>query len=183
VHRVNQVIFPRRPNRYKAAADKQGKAKRLEMQRSRRLALTSWLLSGRQNGSLAMLGSVNNSLAPTPHPPASTADSRDGRVLYYRGRPAFTGRSPHAWQRPLAPSVLPAYDEALNFIKRDSAVLKVQANALRAAIAVAERTSGQEVDGVQTSEGMRETLRRLEIASEINLPSVRWRAARGVGAF
>jgi large subunit ribosomal protein L35 len=100
-------------------------------------------------------------------------------TFYTKGRPAISLDNPRTWNRPLAPGVLPAYDEALKIINRDSAALKKQYEGLRAVLRKLD--AGEEVKGDQISGTLKEKLKILEVQSEINLPSVRWTIANGMG--
>lgn len=112
-------------------------------------------------------------------------------------RPPISTESPRKWNRPLAEGVLPAYDLAIQLIKKDSSGLKLEACTLRAEIDAAEATiqsmfserdAGMVFDeGVleakdQEIEKMRKRLHILEVQSEVNLPNVRWTVANAMGA-
>lgn len=77
------------------------------------------------------------------------------------------------WNRPIAPGILPAYDQALAYILEDSRRLKVKVKSLESAIA-------SETDATALAE-MTTKLEALEVDSEINLPSSRWSVRNGVG--
>lgn len=111
-------------------------------------------------------------------------------------RPSISTESPRKWNRPLAEGVLPAYDLALQLIKKDGSGLKLEARALQAEIDTAEakiqsmfreRDAGVAFDeGVLETkdreiESMRKKLHILEVQSEVNLPSVRWTVANAMG--
>jgi hypothetical protein len=116
----------------------------------------------------------------TEVPLLRTRPSRRRRPTFYtKGRPAISPDNPRTWNRPLAPGVLPAYDEALKIINRDSAALKKQCEGLRAILRKLD--AGEEVKDDQMSGKLKEKLRILEVQSEINLPSVRWTIANGMG--
>ena len=52
---------------------------------------------------------------------------KDGSVHSRRADPiCISLKHPHEWKRPLAYGVLPAYDEALEFMKADSEELKLE---------------------------------------------------------
>ena len=87
--------------------------------------------------------------------------------------------SARTWRRPFAPGVLRVYDEALKFIRHDSAALKIKANQLRVALAAPSTTQIPETD----RERMRQEVRKLELESEINLPHIRWKIANGLSEF
>lgn len=112
-------------------------------------------------------------------------------------RPPISTESPRKWNRPLAEGVLPAYDLAIQLIKKDSSGLKLEACALQAEIDAAEtmmqsmfseRDAGRVFDeGLleakdEEIEKMRKRLHILKVQSEVNLPSVRWTVANAMGA-
>jgi hypothetical protein len=94
------------------------------------------------------------------------------------GRAKITVIQPHKWNRPLAPGVLPAYDEALKLIRRDSLQLKRQMWSLRKAIVKADNAPEKDNDAMRA---MRQQLDILAVQSEVNLPDVRWNCANGMG--
>ena len=123
---------------------------------------------------------------PTPSPAAPTSSPSDAdatasakkrrrlRKKYARQRPSITLERPRDWCRPVAPGVLPAYDEALRYIAVDSRSIKHEAQALAATL------DGGKVPADETQDA-RTRLETLEIMSEVNLPWVRWKAANGMG--
>ncbi|KAK2462118.1 hypothetical protein APHAL10511_006581 [Amanita phalloides] len=140
--------------------------------------------------------------APTPantilveeQPTTDTHGRRRRRNMITR-RPPISIDSPRKWNRPLAEGVLPAYDLALELIQKDSHGLKREARALQAEIDAAEakiqsmfhdKDAGKTFqEGVlevkdQEIESMRKKLHILEVQSEINLPSVRWKVANAM---
>jgi large subunit ribosomal protein L35 len=76
------------------------------------------------------------------------------------------------WNRPLAPGVLPAYDEALKLLRADSRTLKTELEGVQKKL---EGLNGKE------GEALRKKANILEVQSEINLPDVRWKARNGQG--
>ncbi|KAL0950569.1 hypothetical protein HGRIS_007371 [Hohenbuehelia grisea] len=94
-----------------------------------------------------------------------------------RQRPVISAEKPRQWNLPLAPGVLPAYDEALKVIQKDSAALKAEAKELQEAINQAEQATSRDEDQLGK---MKEKLRILEVQSEINLPDVRWSVANAM---
>ena len=76
--------------------------------------------------------------------------------------------------RPIGIGALPVYDLALDYLRRDSANLKLQLAELKEEIASQEKTADE-------VEKLREKAEILEIQSKINLPSVRWKARNGLG--
>jgi large subunit ribosomal protein L35 len=76
--------------------------------------------------------------------------------------------------------VLPAYDEALKLIRKDSKALKGAMGKLRIAIGEAEKAALRDEAAIVA---MKEKLQIVEVQSEINLPDVRWKFANGMGAL
>ena len=76
--------------------------------------------------------------------------------------------------RPLGLGVLPVYDLAVDYLKQDSARLKRELAQLKTEI----DTGGKSAAELGSLE---EKVKILEIQSEINLPSVRWKARNGLG--
>lgn len=74
--------------------------------------------------------------------------------------------TPKKWSRPVEPGVLPAYDEALAYIERDTAAKRAELTRLRSAKAESAWTAAQ--------------LEKLEVESEVNLPEVRWNFEQGL---
>ena len=95
-------------------------------------------------------------------------------------RPNISRERPREWNRPLAFGVLPAYDEALKYIKTDSEVLKTETRQLQAALEKAKAAPEPDTDVIQK---MEEKLAILEIQSQVNLPEVRWKIRNGMGMF
>lgn len=106
-----------------------------------------------------------------------TADegAKKKRVRQYPSvRPSITLERPRQYSRPIGQGVLPAYDLALNYIKQDSTNLKAELVSVKAELEKGNK-SPEEVENLQ------EKVKILEIQSEINLPSVRWKARNGMG--
>ncbi len=97
---------------------------------------------------------------------------------YDTKRPRIDAEHPRQWSRPLAVGALPAYDEALAYIKRDSFKQKGILEQYRVELAEAE--SAKKVNRALV-EKLKEKVHILEIQSEINLPSVRWKAKNALG--
>ena len=104
-------------------------------------------------------------------------EKRRHRPLKTR-RPKISLEHPREWKRPLAYGVLPAYDEALKFIKADSEALKLEMQDLRAALTAAGQAPEPDPETIRQ---MKEKLAYLEIQSEINFPQVQWKCANGMG--
>ena len=92
--------------------------------------------------------------------------------------PQVSLENPREWKRPIAFGVLPAYDEALLYIMKDSSNLKKEANKLKASIEADEKSSNKDE---ALLEAKRKKLGILEVQSEINIPEVRWKVANGMG--
>lgn len=107
-------------------------------------------------------------------------------------RPAISLQNPRTWNEPLAPGVIPAYDLALEVLKRDSAALKAEVEELRRHIEAEERryqelvkADGKGENGEAHAldielEKLREKLHIIEVQSEVNLPDVRWKVANAM---
>ncbi|KAH6917704.1 phosphatidylethanolamine-binding protein [Coprinopsis sp. MPI-PUGE-AT-0042] len=100
-------------------------------------------------------------------------------------RPDISLSKPKAWNTPLAPGVIPAYDLALEVLKKDCEGLKVEIAELKKKIEERERAEGGENGEAYTVdlelEKMRQRLHILEVQSEVNLPDVRWKVANAMG--
>ena len=110
------------------------------------------------------------SKSPTP-----TTTGRTRRT----SRPKLSLLNPRNWNRPLAAGVLPAYDEALKFIAKDSRLLKKEVECLKTSIENLEKAPEKDEKALQA---MKQKLGVLEVQSEVNLPDVRWKCANGMGA-
>ncbi|KZP30385.1 PEBP-like protein [Athelia psychrophila] len=113
--------------------------------------------------------------ASTTEPGPSTTQGRK-RALPKK-RPDISLANPREWKRPVAYGIIPAYDEALLYIMKDSSMLKKEAEELKASIVKADAGPQKEQDAL---EKMQEKLRVLEVQSEINIPEVRWNVANGM---
>ncbi|PSR83331.1 hypothetical protein PHLCEN_2v5768 [Hermanssonia centrifuga] len=102
---------------------------------------------------------------------------RKRRFRFPTQRPSISLERPRAYSRPIGVGVLRAYDEALAYIKKDSNVVKAELEEYKASLAKAE--SSPESDSSKV-ERLKEKVKILEIQSEINLPSVRWKARNGL---
>ena len=117
---------------------------------------------------------------------ASSTVPADAPVKKGRIRPLKTRRPnislehPREWKRPLAYGVLPAYDEALKFIKADSEELKLEMQDVQASLKAAKHAPTPDPLAIKQIE---ERLDYLEIQSEINFPQVQWKCANGMGAW
>lgn len=113
-----------------------------------------------------------------PEAEASSEEKKRPTRKYPTKRPRISLENPRQWSRPLGVGVLPVYDEALAYIKRDSALRKQELQEYREELVKAE--SAKPVKTAEV-ERLKEKVEILEIQSEINLPSVRWKARNGMG--
>ena len=143
----------------------------------------------------ATLQSTTASSSSTPPPPPinstkSTVTNGDTNVsdasmastkpvpTRRRRRPYISLTTPRTWCSKVTERLIPAYDEALKVIEKDSAELKAELKELSTRI---ERLKSdpncdkEELIALEKKAGI------VEIQSEINLPSVRWYFANGMG--
>jgi large subunit ribosomal protein L35 len=114
----------------------------------------------RANSTLESLSSTTTSIPRNPkYPPI---------------RPSICLERPREWNRPVAPGIIPAYDEAVAYIRADAAALQAEADTIRLNL---------ENQRVQTDsiEEAKAKLNVLDIMARVNLPEVRWKAANGMG--
>ncbi|KAH8101535.1 PEBP-like protein [Cristinia sonorae] len=90
-------------------------------------------------------------------------------------RPSISLERPREYNRPIGVGVLPAYDEALAYIKRDSSRLSAELTHCKTQLEAAEKEGN-----ASEVERLKEKVKILEVQSEINLPSVRWKARNGL---
>lgn len=109
---------------------------------------------------------------------AQSDELKEPTRKYHTRRPRITLENPREWSRPIGVGVLPAYDEALEYIKRDAVARTRELEGYRADLAKAE--SAQVVDAVEVQR-LQEKVQILEVQSEINLPTIRWKARNGMG--
>jgi large subunit ribosomal protein L35 len=91
-------------------------------------------------------------------------------------RPSISLERPREWNPPVAPGVIPAYDEAVAYIRTDAAAVQAEADTLRSSLE----------NGQVPTEGIEDSKKRLdilEIMAQVNLPEVRWKAANGMGLY
>jgi large subunit ribosomal protein L35 len=89
-------------------------------------------------------------------------------------RPSISLERPREWNPPVAPGVIPAYDEAVAYIRADAAAVQVEADTLRSSL-----ENGQ-TEGIEDA---KKRLDILDIMAQVNLPEVRWKAANGMGLY
>ncbi len=91
-------------------------------------------------------------------------------------RPSISLARPREWNPPVAPGFIPAYDEALAYIRADAAAVQREADALRLSIEKGEVPTEDVEDATKR-------LDVLEVMAQVNLPEVRWKAANGMGLY
>ncbi|KAF9785946.1 phosphatidylethanolamine-binding protein [Thelephora terrestris] len=104
-----------------------------------------------------------------------TPPSRPG--TWKTRRPHINPEKPRQWNRPLAPGVLPAFDEALRYIRQDSHALRAETQYNRSVLQEAESSPNPDLELVK---GLKEKLAVLEVQSEVNRPEVRWYFRNGL---
>ncbi|KAH7881435.1 uncharacterized protein C8R40DRAFT_1164859 [Lentinula edodes] len=113
---------------------------------------------------------------PAPVDPATT-------TVNTKRRPQISVDKPKNWNRPIAEGVLPAYDEALKLIMRDSEDLSKEARKVGKEIdALEAQAEAEEAQGniekfnsiLEELESLRKKYQILSVQSQINMPSVRW---------
>lgn len=127
-----------------------------------------------------LTGSSTTSDAPTSPHTAELVSSPKRRTPARRNpkyppiRPSISLERPREWNSPVAPGVIPAYDEAVAYIRADAAAVQAEADTLRSSLE----------NGQVPTEGIEDAKKRLdvlEIMAQVNLPEVRWRTANGMG--
>lgn len=111
-------------------------------------------------------------IAPTSVPTRRTRGRRNPK--YSAIRPSISLERPREWNPPVAPGFIPAYDEAVAYIRSDAVAVQAEADALQSSLE----------KGQVPAEGTDDAKRRLdvlEIMAQVNLPEVRWKAANGMG--
>lgn len=91
-------------------------------------------------------------------------------------RPSITLERPRQYMRPVGLGVLPVYDLAVSYIKKDSENLKAELAGFKLQLESGKLTP-------EEAEKVKEKVEILEVQSEINLPSVRWKARNGLGMY
>jgi large subunit ribosomal protein L35 len=137
------------------------------------------LSSASSNPSPSTPSAPSNATAPhdadsvsTPAPRHRTQGRRNPK--YPAVRPSISLERPREWNPPVAPGLIPAYDQALAYIRADAAAVQAEADALRLSIE----------KGEVPTEGLEDAKKRLdvlEVMAQVNMPEVRWKAANGMG--
>jgi len=130
--------------------------------------------------STAQVQPTTSTRSTSPSPPPSDDKkpplSRSGN--WKTRRPYINPERPRQWNRPLAPGVLPAFDEALRYIRQDSHTLRAEAQYNRSALREVENSQNPDPELVKALE---EKLAILEVQSDVNRPEVRWNSRNGLG--
>ncbi|KAJ4485388.1 phosphatidylethanolamine-binding protein [Lentinula aciculospora] len=118
--------------------------------------------------------------------PSTTAPVDPATTVNTKRRPQISTDRPKKWNRPIAEGVLPAYDEALKLIMRDSEDLSQKAQMLAKEIGVMEaQVEAEEAQGnvekvqsiLEELESLRQKYHIISVQSQVNLPSTRWTVA------
>ncbi|KAI0274001.1 phosphatidylethanolamine-binding protein [Russula aff. rugulosa BPL654] len=121
--------------------------------------------------------STTSNVSTSPHaelvPPPKRGTPVRRNPKYSPIRPSISFERPREWNPPVAPGVIPAYDEADAYIRADAAAVQAEADTLRSSLE----------NGQVPTEGIEDAKKRLdvlEIMAQVNLPEVRWKAANGM---
>ncbi|TEB26318.1 PEBP-like protein [Coprinellus micaceus] len=152
----------------------------LHVPRLRAAARTLALCRGNASLSAAPTAGAGSTPAPHPHPQGEpkTAGRKTKRQLLKRAPISLD--NPRTWNRPVTPGLIPAFDQALKYIQRDSANIEAESKELASNITVKE-AEWQKAEGEAKAqldaelESMREKLHILHVQSQVNLPEVRWK--------
>ncbi|KAI0030443.1 phosphatidylethanolamine-binding protein [Vararia minispora EC-137] len=88
-------------------------------------------------------------------------------------RPRISLARPRKWNRPIAPGLIPAYDQALKLIRDDAAKIQAEAAELRARLQAGKVPK-------ELLEAEEKRLGILDVMGKVNLPDVRWKAYNGM---
>jgi hypothetical protein len=126
----------------------------------------------------ALTLSGSSAVSPNTEDTASkTRGRRRPEIKPKLHRPTISAQTPRKWNRPLAPGVLPAYDEALKVIEADSRALKKELSEIQEEINALEGKP----ESAEELAKLKEKARIVEIQSEINLPWTRWEVSNAMG--
>lgn len=117
----------------------------------------------------------------TQSPESSGGSKPRSKAIGPRRRPNISLENPRKWNPPVKKGLLPAYDEAVNLIEQDSSKLKKEAAELRKRLDVLSGGTTGALNEDTEAESIRKKLSILDVQAYINLPSVRWKAANGMG--
>lgn len=138
---------------------------------------------------------ANSTLQPqapateAPVPPSANAegaaaegdtDKQAVTKVWKTRRPNISLARPREWNRPVIKGVLPAFDEALRVIQKDSEAIKREVEQYKKRLEDARQAS--EPDAVSIKQ-LEDKLHILEVQSEVNLPDVRWKFRNGLGVY
>ncbi|KAI0307390.1 phosphatidylethanolamine-binding protein [Multifurca ochricompacta] len=88
-------------------------------------------------------------------------------------RPSINLERPREWNPPVALGAIPAYDEAVAYIRADATAVQSEADALRLLL----ENGDIPLESVKDAKAKLDVL---ETMAQINLPEVRWKAANGM---
>ncbi|EAU80267.2 hypothetical protein CC1G_13488 [Coprinopsis cinerea okayama7 len=159
----------------------------------------------RSNATLSTGSELKSAATHPPHPTstaaAGSATTQDGATGMGGGRinvksaprrRTISNQNPRPWNPPLASGVIPAYDLALEVLRKDSLALKEEIAELKKAIESEEKryqelvkVEGKNEHGEAYAldlelEKKRQKLHILQVQSEVNLPDVRWKVANAM---
>lgn len=118
---------------------------------------------------------ISDELPVSTSPPKRRTPARRN-PKYPPIRPSISLERPREWNPPVAPGVIPAYDEAVAYIRADAAAVQAEADTLQSSL------ENKQVP----SEGIEDAKKRLdvlEIMAQVNLPEVRWKVVNGMGLY
>lgn len=175
----------------------------LALRRVPRALSRSVVVCLKANSTLAAAPSVAESVTSQPDASAPATPTTNGRRRRKQPpkRPIISLATPRKWNRPLGEGVVPAYDLALQELKRDSLKLKKEAAELRKVVEAKEAEYQTLNAKLQTSKipETQETIRQemyaldaelaaklakldiLDVQSDVNLPWVRWQVNNAMG--
>lgn len=141
-------------------------------------ARSAWVRCGSTTQAQPTISPESTSSPPPPSDDKKASLSRPGN--WKTRRPHINPQKPRQWNRPLAPGVLPAFDEALRYIRQDSHALRAEAQYNRSALRAAESSPDPDPELIK---GLKEKLAILEVQSEVNCPEIRWNFRNGLGMY
>lgn len=169
-----------------------------------------WVNAIRNNSTLEVASSNAAATTPPPTPAVDTPRANSAvqpksafRKKRQPKRPNISLENPREWNRPLAPGVVPAYDQALHYLKEDSERLKRELREIRKQVqakqteykSLKDKLLALSEDKVAESSDLQDKLRAIdseletllqkanvvEVQSEVNLPRVRWTVNNAMG--
>lgn len=139
-------------------------------------ARSAWVRCSSTTNTQPTTSSEATSSSPPPSDDKKTSPSLPSN--WKTRRPHINPERPRQWNRPLATGVLPAFDEALRYIRQDSRALRAEAQYNRSALREAESSPNPDPELIKSLE---EKLAILEVQSDVNRPEVRWNFRNGLG--